>query len=66
MITIRANGINSLRKKADRTGTSSFDIFYQGIIDIECDQQKIQEEILADYWNQLERSSKNSTISCLP
>ena len=64
IVTIRGNGIRSIRKKADNNGLSSFDLFYQGNIEVQCGQKTLQTEVSADYWNQLKRTTNNSYVIC--
>ena len=64
LVTIRAVGINTLRKKTDQKGIASFTIFYQGALEIQCGEQIIQEKVSADHWEQLQRVSKNPYFYC--
>ena len=64
IVKIQANGINSVQKKADRNGLSSFEIFYQGTISIECGEVNLQQEIKADQWLQLQHNALNPIINC--
>ena len=64
IVMIRAPGINSVQKKADKNGLSSFEIFYQGSLSLQCGEVSIQKDIKADQWIKIQHNTLNSTINC--